>query len=206
MQRLRRLDASVGVGLAQAETLLARGGGRLDHDFRDRASRTRRHHHDAIGQINALEHRMRDENDGRPERRSERRQVVVELEAGNLVEGGEGLVHQHHRRPRHQGAGDRHPHLHAPGKLARISLGEAGEPNLLQRLFDARPRLFLRDAREAQRQPNVGEHVGPGGQRGLLKHEPEFRAVGAPNNLAPGRRGETRQQPQDRGLAAAGRP
>src|SRR5271170_5630996 len=149
---------------------------------------------------------MGHEHDCRPERRPQRRQVVVELEAGDLVQGGERLIHQQDRRPGHQGAGDRYPHLHPPGQLARVGLGEAGEPDLLQRLFDAWTGLFLRHAGETQRQPDVGEHIGPWRQRRLLKYEAELRTFGLPDNLAARRRGQSRQQSQDRGLSATGRP
>ena len=186
VERFRGPDAGVGVGLAEPEPLLARGSRRFDGDFRNRPSRPRRHHHDPVRKIDALEHRMGHEHHRRAERRPKRRQIVIELEAGDLVESGERLVHQEDRRPRHQGAGDRHTHLHAAGELARIGLGETGQPDLLQRLFDARPSLFLRHAGQAQRQPHVGEHVGPRRQRRLLKHEAELGAFRRAKRSRPG--------------------
>ena len=54
----------------------------------------------------------------------QRQQIVVELEAGDLVERRERLVHQQHARRGDQRARDRHPHPHAAGEFARIGVGE----------------------------------------------------------------------------------
>jgi hypothetical protein len=45
----------------------------------------------------------------------QRQQIVVELEAGDLVERGERLVHQQQLRLGDQCARDRGAHLHAAG-------------------------------------------------------------------------------------------
>src|SRR5690606_40370646 len=51
--------------------------------------------------------------------------VVVQLEARDLVQRRERLVHQKQARLRHHGAGDGDAHLHAARKLARHGLGKA---------------------------------------------------------------------------------
>ena len=140
--------------------------------------------------------------------------VVVELEAGDLVERRERLVHQQQRRPGHQCAGDGNAHLHAAGQFARIGLREIGQADAFQRLHDALPRLALRLARKPERQPDIVEHRRPGHQRRLLKHEADgiARSVAAasfrarPVDMARGRRAEARNDAQRRRLAAAGRP
>jgi hypothetical protein len=87
----------------------------------------RRHHHDAAREIDALVDRMRDEDDGAAELALQPQDIVVELEAGDLVERGEGLVHEQQLRPQRERAGDRDAHLHAAGQLARIGVRELVE-------------------------------------------------------------------------------
>ena len=106
-------------------------------NFRNHTARTRRHHDDPVGEIDAFEHRMGDENDRRIEFAFERDEIVVKLDARDFVQRGERLVHQEDRRPRDESAGDRDAHLHAAGQFARIGLFEAGETDLRQHLFDA---------------------------------------------------------------------
>ncbi len=71
-------------------------------------------------------------------------QVVVELEAGDLVERGEGLVHQQQLRLGDQRAGDRDAHLHAAGQFARIARAKS-------RKADAGQRIARRAWRRARR-------------------------------------------------------
>ena len=59
-------------------------------------------------------------------RRHSAQQILVELEAGDLVERGEGLVEQQQPRLGDQRARDRDAHAHAARKLARI--GTARSP------------------------------------------------------------------------------
>ena len=54
----------------------------------------------------------------RTERRSSQ-ELALQVEAGDRIEGGEGLVEQQQGRLGGQGAGDSHPLLLAPGELAR---------------------------------------------------------------------------------------
>ena len=60
-----------------------------------------------LREIDQLEHRMGDEDHGLSERPPEREQIVVELEAGDLVERGERLVHQQQLRFGDERARDR---------------------------------------------------------------------------------------------------
>ena len=77
----------------RAEALVARIGC-VDAQFGEHAAWSRRHHHDALRQVDRLEHRVRNEDDGLAECVPERQQIVVELEAGDLVERRERLVHE----------------------------------------------------------------------------------------------------------------
>ena len=67
---------------------------RVDRQLSEDTARPRAHHHDAVRQIDRLEHRMGDEHDRGAQRLPHLQQVVVELEAGDLVERREWLVHQ----------------------------------------------------------------------------------------------------------------
>ena len=71
----------------------------------------------------------------------QRQQIVVELEAGDLVERGERLVHQQQLRLGHQRARDRGAHFHAAGQFAREALRKIGQPDALQRLAHGGARL-----------------------------------------------------------------
>ncbi len=106
----------------------------------------------------------------------QRDQIVVELEARDLVERRERLVHQQHARRGDQRARDRHPHPHAAGQFARIGLGEIGKADARQRLHDARRGRGPVDAGELQRQEDVAEHRRPRHQRRLLEHEADAAA------------------------------
>ena len=120
-QRLRHRAAQRGIFRRGAERFGARIG-RIDRELGEHAAGPRRHHDDAARQIDRLEHRMGDEDHGLAHRSPQLQQIVVELEAGDLVERGERLVHQQQLRLRHQRARDRDPHLHAAGQFARIGI------------------------------------------------------------------------------------
>lgn len=66
-----------------------------------------------------------------------------DLTAPNAVQGGRGLVGQHHARLVGQGPGDGDPLLLAPGKHGRLVIGTIGDAKLLKKLQGAsacRPR------------------------------------------------------------------
>jgi hypothetical protein len=58
---------------------------------------------------------MRDENHGAAQLLPHLQQIVVELEAVDLIKRGEGLVHQQQLRLGHQRPRDRSAHFHAAG-------------------------------------------------------------------------------------------
>ena len=144
---------------------------RFEIDVGKDLARARLHDHDAVGKECTLEHGMGDEDDGDAGLAPEPQHVVIEFLPGNLVERGERLVHQQQLGPGHQRAGDRNPHLHAARELARISVGEIGQPNGGQRRHDGRGGVALAQAPQAKRQEDIAEHRLPGHQRRLLKDE-----------------------------------
>ena len=199
-----------GRGAEQVVARIRRVASQVGHH----AAGPRRHHDDALREIDRLEHRMRDEHRREAVLPPQRQQVVVELVARDLVERRERLVHQQDLRMRHQRARDRDAHLHAAGEFARIGFLEALQPDQRQHLGRARLRLALADARERQRQHHVLQRVRPRHQRRVLEHEAEIglrlaarrMRRGRPVDRAGARRAEARDDAQQGRLAAAGRP
>src|ERR1700732_906090 len=68
---------------------------------------TRRHHHHLVREIDGFGQAMGHEDDGFAGRSPDSQQFVAHGHAGLLVERGERLVHQQHRRILHQAARDR---------------------------------------------------------------------------------------------------
>jgi hypothetical protein len=98
--------------------------GRLDPDVSADAARPLRHHDHALRQIDGFEHRVGDEDHGLVQLAPQRQQVVVEAEAGDLVECRERLVHQQDVGIGDQRARQRHPHLHAARQFAWECIGK----------------------------------------------------------------------------------
>jgi hypothetical protein len=140
-----------------------------------------------------------------------------EPQAGDGVEGVEGLVEQQRPRPVDEAAGDGGPLAHAHRQLGRPLAPEAADADeLAQRVRPLQP-LPPADASEPQRQGDVLGHAEPGEQVRLLEHHgevPQRLGVGpvavphrasAGAHGAGGRRREAGQDPQQGRLAAAGR-
>ena len=72
-----------------------------------------------LRQIDRLEHRMGDEDDGLVQLAPQLEQIVVEPKARDLVERRERLVQQQNIRVGDERARQRDPHLHAAGQFAR---------------------------------------------------------------------------------------
>ena len=145
-----------------------------------------RHHDHALRQIDRLEHRMGDEDDGLAQVAPQRQQIVVEPEAGDLVERRERLVHQQNIGIGDQRARQRHPHLHAAGQFARIGIGEIRQARPAPAPRRRAPSACVgRRMRELQRQAHIFAHAGPRHQRRLLKHEADrMRPCAAPARWA----------------------
>ncbi len=183
-QRQRGLAAQPGIFRRGAEGVVARLV-RVDGELGRDPPRPGAEDQDARGQEHRFEHRMGDEDDGAAELSPDLQEVVVQLEAGDLVERGEGLVHQQQARLGDQRPGDGDAHLHAAGELARIGVAEAFQPDQFQRLGDGGLGLAAADPGELERQVDIGEDAGPGHQRRLLEHEADgAAALGVARRLA----------------------
>src|SRR5215475_3394896 len=96
-QGFRDLPAVADIVGGGAEAFVARIG-RVDQELGEDAAGPRGHYDDPMGEIDRLEYRMGDEDDGLAQRLPERQQFVVEAKARDLVECGKRLVHQQERR------------------------------------------------------------------------------------------------------------
>src|SRR5215471_19044869 len=125
-QGFRNLPAVADIVRGRPKAFVARIG-RVDQELGEDAAGPRGHYHDPLREIDRLEYRMGDEDDGLAQRLPERQQVVVEAKARDLVERGERLVHQQQLRLGDERARDRGAHLHPTRELARVALREAGK-------------------------------------------------------------------------------
>ena len=205
-----RSVASVNSGARRASRPRGRGSaiGSISLD----AARPRRHHDDAVGEQHRLVDAVRDEHDGLARREPQRLEVDAHLLARQRIERAERLVHQQQRRIVDQRAHDRGALAHAAGQLARIAVGELGEADAA-RAAPSRARDAAADRRRAARaaaarcRAPCASRAAPGSGtrcRASVCGRVDDAAVDA--HLAGGRRMQPRDQPQQRALAAAGRP
>ena len=137
---------------------------------------------------------MGDEHHRRAQRLPELQQIVVELEAGDLVERGERLVHQQQLRLGDERARDRDAHAHAAGQFARIGVGELCQADAAERRLDALgAALPRRRAVQLERQQHVVEHVAHGISVGSWNTKPIRLSAGVAR----------RRRPFDRACASA---
>ena len=129
------------------------------------------------------------------------------------VEIGQRLVEQQHVGPKNQRTGQRHALLLAAGQLSRQPVAEMIEPHQPQRLGDLRRHLRLRHLAHLEAERDVLGHRHVRKQRIALEHQAgvalPWRQRGdvalAQAHAARRRLDEAGDDPQGRGLAAAGR-
>ncbi len=108
-------------------------------------------------------------------------EIVVELDAGDLVERRERLDPSEDLGPHHQRASDRDAHLHAPGQLARDSHRRTPDNPTIASTSSMRSFcVVLAGAREQQRQVHVVGDRPPRQQRRLLKQAKPSAAPACP--------------------------
>ena len=147
-------------------------------------------------------------------------QKLHHLHAGFAVQRAGGFVSQQHVRVVDQRARNRHA-LHLPaGHLRRLLVKLVAQTHALQRFLGARPALGAGNARQRQRQLDVGQHRLMRNQVVALKHKADgvvavrvpvllgkvLCGLAANHQIAGGGVVETADQVQKRRLAASGRP
>ena len=212
-QRVRR-------AARQMRRIVGRGAERRRRADKARRSQARRRRGPGRGaittmrldEIDRFEHRVGDEHHGRAQRPPQRQQILVELEARDLVERGERLVHQQNLRLGDQRARDRDAHAHAARQFARIGVAEFCQADAGKRGRNARRRR-LRAAAPAslQRQRDIVGHASPTasasapGRRSRCGRARGPRLRPRPSTAPCGRRAQAGDQPQRRRFAAARR-
>ena len=182
-----------------------------DRNAVDDPSGPRRHHQHFVGQVDRLGQAVGDEHDGLARGRPDAQQLVAHGHARLLVERGERLVHQQHRRVLDQAAGDGDALLHAARKLVRIARAEAVEAHKREHGFGAPSALLAWGAAQAEREFDVVERREPRKQARLLEDHADALWIGIGNrapvaqDLAFGLGPQSGQHHQQRSLAAAAR-
>src|SRR6185312_7988518 len=161
------------VGIARPRQI--DGDGALD------APRTEAHHRDAVAELDRLGDVVGDEQRRLVQGAADLQDLVAEQHARLLVERREGLVHQQDLRPRGQRARDRRALAHAARELGRKALGEAVEPDEVQKVGGALQPLAPWHARHLERKGDILDAGEPGESRLLLEYHADvaMAAIGA---------------------------
>ncbi len=171
------------------------------------------HDHHSAGEEDGLRDRVRDEDDGRTGLLPDPQHLGVHPLAGHLVEGAERLVHEQEGRLQGERAGDRDALLHATGELVGVVTCEVGELHQPQHLAGSFLALGAAHAEQLQRQPNVVLDAPPVEEDGSLEDDAVLPAaprlggrLAVDHDLPRRRLGQVTDDPEQRALAAAGRP
>ena len=142
------------------------------------------HDHDPVRKENSLGDRMRDEDDCRPRGHADLLELQIHLFARHGVQRAERLVHQQERRRQHERARDRHALLHAARELVGVLPLEAFKTDQGNESARRLGALLAADASDLRRQFDIGLHIAPREQDGILKHNAEIGCTAAALCLA----------------------
>ncbi len=169
------------------------------------------HHDDAVGEQHRFLDGVGDEDRGRAERGVDVLQLDRQFLAGEGVEGGERLVHQQDARLRQQRPAQGDALLHAAGQLVGQALVEAGQPDRGEEMVGALEvrgpaarfmisagSMTLASTERHGRRAGRWNIIGDVASRGWVT------TASSTSDLAGGGRQEAGDDPQQRGLAAAG--
>ena len=139
------------------------------------------------------------------------RDLDVQVFALELVQRRERLVHQHHAGIERQRPRQRDPLLHAAGELPRVHRRHVRQAHELEKLRHPGLALLGPAAGDDERKLDVPADVEPRHQDRLLQHEPDVvpalaRWLAADADVAGVMTHQPRDDLEQRGLAAAGRP
>ena len=131
---------------------------------------------DAVGELDGFVDVVGDEDDGLALGVPDAEEFAAHDEAGDGVEGAEGLVEEEHVGVDGEGAGDFEALLHAAGELVGVGLFEAFEADHFYVIRDAFVSFGAREFEEAE--ADVALHGEPGEDAALLEDE-DAASVGA---------------------------
>ena len=172
------------------------------------------HHGDAVADRVGFFLVMGDEDRGQSEPLLQFAQLAADLDPQLGIEIGKGLVEQQQFRLDRDGARERDALLLSAGKLRRAALAEPGQSDEFKGGGDTRADLGAGDPLFLEPERDIARHRHVRPQRVGLEHHADVPLpgrqagdVGAANQ-DPAAVGavESRDQPEQRGLAAAGRP
>src|SRR6266545_52622 len=175
--RLDRLNAHQIPDLVDLvdEALVFEDGGialvELGIDDRLDAAGPRRPHRHAVGEIDRLLHVVGHEDHGLRRALPDAEQLGLHEGAGLGIERAERLVHQQDFRVEGERAGKRGALAHAAGKLRRIAVLEAGQPDQIDERLRPLLALVAREPHPLQAVEDVGAHRLPRKQREMLKDD-----------------------------------
>ncbi len=131
---------------------------------------------DAAGKEHRLGDRVGDKEGGERVALANGEQVVVELVAGDFVQGAERLVEEQEARRHAERPGDRSAHAHPAGELPGKQARRGLEAHQGQHPPNALPPPVGGLAPELERQLDIGGDPAPGQEGRVLKHEEQLLA------------------------------
>src|SRR6516162_3574794 len=181
----------------------------LGIDDRLDAAGARGHHRHAVGEIDRLLHVVGHEDHGLRRALPDAEQLGLHEAAGLGIERAERLVHQQDFRVEGERARNRGALAHPAGKLRRIAVLEAGQPDQIDEGLRPLPAFVAREPHALQAVEDVGAHRLPRKQREMLKDDAAIgtrRAdqLALDENLAGFRGEKAADEIEQRRLAAAG--
>ncbi len=147
-------------------------------DLADRRRRTVGHHQHPIREQHRFINVVGDHDDGGIELLLDMHHRVLEVGAGQRIQGAEGLIKQQHFRLHRQRPGDTHPLLHAAGDLPGTFVQRMTHLYARQVVFDPLPALTLAHGATEHlihRQRHIVETAQPRQQRVVLENHRPLR-------------------------------
>jgi hypothetical protein len=192
--------------------LRSRGCGQFDGKIGAHPGRISCQHDDAIRQQHRFFDIVGDDENGAGRHllaEPELEQFIAQVFGREHVERGKRLIHEQDFGLHHQGARKADALFHAAGKFFRVGAFEAIEADGIENAQGAFVALHGGHSASFERGFNVVEHGQPGKQGKTLEDDGHARVLrrerlSMPQNLARRRLAESGQNPQQRGLAAAG--
>src|ERR1043166_300587 len=177
----------------------------------DHAPRPRRHDNDGIREQHRLLNVVRHENNGHFFLAPDSQQLDVEVLARHRVERAERFVHEENARIGYERAAERNALLHASGEPIRSLVVKVLEPDQREKRAPFTRVLYRIETGEFDRQHDVFGDRAPFEQNRRLKNHADVceRAVDGASvdaNRSPAGGNQTRNDFEQRALAASGRP
>ena len=150
--------------------VIAAGSRDVDGDVGDDARWPARHHEHPVAQRHRLGDAVGDEEHGGAAAVDESGEQAAHLAAGDLVEGGERLVHHEQGSVQGECPHQSHPLLHAAGQFVGVRLQERAEADLVEECDGIGGVGGIGAAADIEEEAGVRLDRAPRQQTGLLGH------------------------------------